>query len=110
MDIVACDKIQLSKPDAAEFYECYGWLKGFSDHVAHLSSGPCIALCIRGDGVTKRLRDFAGPFDVIVGKEIAPNSIRAQFGYNRVRNAIHVTDMPEDGLLECNFFFNTLRQ
>jgi len=109
-DIVACDKVDLSKPDAAEFYECYRFLPNFSDHVTHLASGPSLALCVRGDNVTARLREFVGPFDVVVAKHLSSNSIRAKYGYNRVRNAVHVTDMPEDGLLECNFFFNTLRQ
>jgi nucleoside-diphosphate kinase len=110
-EIAALDKVSLSKADALELMECYSFLNNVSEQVEHLSSGPCLALCLRGGPrVQQDARDLAGPFDVIVAREIRPQSLRAQFGYNRVRNAVHCTDLPEDGLLECNFFFNTLRE
>jgi len=33
---------------------------------------------------------------------------RAKFGLDRVRNAVHCTDMPEDGNLEVQYFFQLL--
>ena len=35
---------------------------------------------------------------------------RAKFGHDRVRNAVHCTDMPEDGILEVKYFFEILQQ
>jgi hypothetical protein len=35
---------------------------------------------------------------------------RAKFGQDRVRNAVHCTDLPEDGVLECKYFFDILQQ
>ena len=29
-----------------------------------------------------------------------PRTLRAQFGKNKIQNAVHCTDLPEDGLLE----------
>jgi hypothetical protein len=34
---------------------------------------------------------------------------RAKFGLDRVRNAVHCTDLPEDGTLECEYFFKILQ-
>ena len=34
---------------------------------------------------------------------------RAKYGHDRVRNAVHCTDMPEDGVLEVKYFFEILQ-
>jgi nucleoside-diphosphate kinase len=36
------------------------------------------------------------------------NTVRATFGLDRVQNAVHCTDLEEDGLLESEFFFKVL--
>ena len=36
-------------------------------------------------------------------------SYRAKFGIDRVKNAVHCTDLPEDGTIECEYFFNILQ-
>ena len=41
-------------------------------------------------------------------RETEPETIRAKFGVDRVRNAIHCTDLPEDGVLESEYFFDIL--
>ena len=43
--------------------------------------------------------------DSEIAKSLRPNSLRAKFGVDRVKNAIHCTDLPEDGVLECEYFF-----
>ena len=35
-----------------------------------------------------------------IARKLRPNTLRAQFGKTKVQNAIHCTDLPEDGLLE----------
>ena len=51
---------------------------------------------------------LCGPIDPEIAAHLRPNTIRAQFGKNRIENAIHCTDLPEDGLLESEYFFNIL--
>ncbi len=43
-----------------------------------------------------------------VAKELRPGSLRAIYGSDKIRNAIHCTDLPEDGIHECKFFFSVL--
>lgn len=54
------------------------------------------------ENIATQFRDFAGPADPELGKQIRPNSLRSRFGIDKVKNALHVTDLPEDGVLEVN--------
>ena len=56
-----------------------------------------------------KLRELVGPTDPEIAKHLRPHSIRAQFGHERVRNAVHCTDLPEDGVIECEYFFKALQ-
>lgn len=78
--------------------------------VDELCSGPCIALEVRAEDAVPTFRAFAGPYDVEIGQHIRPSTLRAKFGHDRVRNAVHCTDLPEDGRLECEYFFHILQQ
>ena len=55
-----------------------------------------------------KLRALVGPHDPDVAKAIRPNTIRALFGKDRVYNAVHCTDLVEDGPLEVDYLFNKL--
>jgi nucleoside diphosphate kinase len=35
-----------------------------------------------------------------LARKLRPNTLRARFGKTKVQNAVHCTDLPEDGLLE----------
>ena len=45
-------------------------------------------------------REFVGPADPEIARHIRPNTLRAQFGLSKVKNSLHCTDLPEDGVLE----------
>jgi len=57
----------------------------------------------------EEFREFAGPADSEIARYLRPKSLRAKFGLNKVENAVHCTDLPEDGVLEAEFFFNVLQ-
>ena len=102
--ISAMQLFKLEKEEAAEFLEAYdGVLQNFQSHVTELSLGPCVALEIQGD--LDDFRDFCGPLDVDFAKELKPKSLRALFGRDAVRNAVHCTDLKDDGDTESRFFF-----
>ena len=76
--------------------------------IDHLASGPAVAIEVRQDNVVEKFRKLCGPYDPEIARKLEPQSLRAQFGVDRVTNAIHCTDLAEDGRLEVNFVFNTL--
>jgi hypothetical protein len=47
-----------------------------------------------------------------LARKLRPSTLRAKFGKTKVQNAVHCTDLPEDGLLEVilNFFCKVIRQ
>ena len=61
---------------------------------------------IRQENAVKSFRELCGPMDPEIAKNLRPNTIRARFGIDRIRNAIHCTDLPEDGNLESEYFFS----
>jgi nucleoside-diphosphate kinase len=44
--------------------------------------------------------------DPEIAKNLRPNTIRARFGHSKEVNAVHCTDLEEDGILEVEYFFN----
>ena len=50
-------------------------------------------------------RDFIGPTNTQKAKEQAPNSIRALFGTDGTKNAVHGSDSPDSARRELDFFF-----
>jgi len=81
--------------------------KDYNDMIDELTSGPVLALEVRC-GVVEFRTDVAGPWDVKMAKSLYPDTIRAKFGVDRVRNAIHCTDLPGDNVEESSYFFSIL--
>ena len=96
---------------AQEFLEVYkGVVAEFADMTSEMSSGSCIALELIKDNAVKDFRQLCGPRDVSVAKQIRPKSLRAVYGTDIVRNAVHCTDLEEDASLEVEYFFVLLDQ
>lgn len=110
--ITAMELFTLDRTTAAEFLEVYeGVVPHFNETVDHFTTGPCIAMELVGhnaESVVAKFRDHAGPWDVEMAKELRPHTIRARYGHDRVRNAVHCTDLAEDGMLESEYFFDIL--
>jgi len=109
-EISALEMFYLEKPTAEEFFEIY---KGvFSEYAAMIdqvsTGGPVVVMEIRQEDAVNAFRRFCGPHDPEQARSINPGSLRAQFGQDRIRNALHCTDLPEDGVLECEYFYSIL--
>lgn len=68
--------------------------------VDQLFSGPCVAIEVRAEKAVSAFRELCGPSDPAVAKHIRPDTLRAKFGTDRLKNAVHCTDLAEDGTLE----------
>lgn len=106
LDVVALRTATLTRRHAGELMEPYrvaGVLPRVDECIAELAAGPAAVLAVRGADATARMRALAGPFDPRIAAELRPASLRARFGVDAVRNAVHVTDVVEDGPLEAKF-------
>jgi nucleoside-diphosphate kinase len=83
--------------------------KNYCIHTEYLSSAPVLAIMITGsDQVLTNFREFTGPQDPSLAKTLRQKSLRAVFGADRTKNALHCTDLEGDGAMECKYFFDTL--
>ena len=109
-EISAMEMFYLSKATIEEFYDVYkNVLPEYVPLIDHFMSGPSIVLEVRQQNVVRTFREMVGPSDPEIAKYLRRTTIRAKFGQDRVRNAVHCTDLPEDGVIECEYFFNILQ-
>lgn len=115
-EIRGMELFNLDRQSCEEFLEVYkGVVPEYNPLVEQLGSGSCIALELHdarqpdNPEIVQKFRDLCGPADPQIAKHIRPHSLRAQFGVNKVKNAVHCTDLPEDGGLEAEFFFSILQ-
>lgn len=111
--ITAMQMFYLSNSNADEFLEVYkGVVSDFHALLSSFIDGPCVALEISGTkedmDVHSEFRKYAGPVDAEVARQIRPHTLRARFGNDKYKNAVHCTDLPEDTVLELEYFFKIL--
>lgn len=75
-----------------------------------MTNGPCVALEVRQNNPVQSLRELCGPHDPEMARTVRPKSIRAIYGKDKGKNAVHCTDLNEDALLEVEYFFNILQK
>jgi nucleoside-diphosphate kinase len=51
------------------------------------------------------MREAAGPRDIEVAKRVRAQSLRAKFGVSAGASGVHVSDLVQDGPLECEYLF-----
>ena len=120
----AASMFTLDRSAAAEFLEVYdGVVPEYPQMVDELCSGRLLALEVRlkpshGDclpeegestSVVDKFRQACGPWDVEYAKELHPESLRAKYGTDKVRNAVHCTELPKDGPVESEYFFKIIK-
>jgi len=110
-EISALEMQCLSTVAAEEFMEVYkGVLPEYHDVVTQMCAGPVIAMEVRQENAVDSFRQLVGPHDPEIAKHLRPNTIRGKHGLDRVQNALHCSDLSEDGLLEVEYFFKMLQQ
>eukprot|EP00668_Euglena_longa_P015166 GGOE01019218.1.p1 GENE.GGOE01019218.1~~GGOE01019218.1.p1 ORF type:complete len:386 (+),score=131.65 GGOE01019218.1:91-1248(+) len=108
-EISAIGAVSLATCDAEDFLEVYkGVVPEYRAMVEQLTLGPCWVMEIRAENAAQTFRAFCGPHDPEIARVLKPQSLRARFGADKIKNAVHCTDLPEDGGLEVEFFFRIM--
>ena len=113
--IKAMETFLLDYSKAEEFMEVYkGVVDNYGEVIKELSSGICLALQVVGEldndvDIVSRFRKYCGPIDPIVAKSLRPGTLRAKYGESLIKNAVHCTDLIDDGPLEVEYFFKILQ-
>lgn len=102
----------MSLPIAETLFSVYRSLQPFySQSMQHLVSGPVLALLISGGpglSCVESFRQLCGPVEPELGRILYPDSLRAKYGLDAIYNAVHCTDLEEDGEMETRYIFETL--
>lgn len=110
-EVTGANVQEIDKANAEEFFEVYkGVVAEYQGMCDELCEGPSIALEIssKDSDTVEKFRQFCGPADPEIARHIRPNSLRAIYGRDKVKNAVHCTDLPEDGLIEIEYFMRIL--
>lgn len=108
--IAAAHSVHLTPQMAEDLMGVYlGVYPQYAAMIEQLCSGPSLALLITGGpDIVNEFRDAVGPYNPELAKALRPKSFRARFGINTTMNAVHCTDLADDGVMECGFIFETL--
>lgn len=101
--ILAVKRIRLSEQQAQGFYEVHRERPFFNDLVKFMTEGPVIVAVLQREKAVSYLREVMGATNPA---EAVEGSIRALYGTNIERNAIHGSDSSENAVQEIQFFFS----
>jgi nucleoside-diphosphate kinase len=101
----AMKRHQLSPAQAAQFYAVHRERPFFKSLCEFMCSGPVVVMCLEGEGAIQKNRDIMGATDP---KKAAAGTIRALFGEDIEKNAVHGSDAPDTARGEVAFFFSGL--
>ena len=77
----------------------------FPEIMEMVLEGPSMRYLIAGTNSIDLVRKACGPTDSVEAKKIAPDSIRAKYGKDKCRNAVHASDSEENALREIDLHF-----
>ncbi len=95
-------KIQISKEEAAEFYNVHQTKPFYDKLCGYLSSGPIVVMILEGENAIQKNREIMGATDP---KNAKDGTIRKEHGISIDKNSVHGSDSPENAKKEIEFFF-----
>jgi nucleoside-diphosphate kinase len=101
--ILSLKLLRLSTAQARAFYEVHRERPFYDSLVAFMTSGPVVPVALERENAVAHLRQVMGATD---STQAAPGTVRALYGTNVERNAIHGSDSAENAALELSFFFS----
>ncbi|XP_013805582.1 nucleoside diphosphate kinase homolog 7 isoform X2 [Apteryx mantelli] len=95
----------LSRKEAIDFYVDHQSKPFYNELLQFVTSGPIVAMEILGDDAVSKWKTLLGPANSAVARTDAPDSIRANFGHDGLRNAAHGPDSVASAAQELELFF-----
>jgi nucleoside-diphosphate kinase len=102
LKIVGLRYLKMSQEQAQGFYAVHKARPFFGDLVKFMTSGPCVVMAIEGENAIAKYREVMGATD---SKKAAPGTIRAKYGTDIEKNAVHGSDSPDNAKVELSYFF-----
>jgi nucleoside-diphosphate kinase len=102
LQVLALRMLRLTPDQARAFYEVHRERPFYGPLVEFMTSGPVVAVALEGEHAIQRYRELMGATDPA---KAAPGTIRALYGENVQRNAVHGSDAPATAAQELAFFF-----
>ncbi|XP_042329518.1 thioredoxin domain-containing protein 3 [Sceloporus undulatus] len=96
---------QITPEMAAQFYKSQEGQPYFDQLVEYMSNGPSMVMILTKENAVEEWRKLMGPTDPEKAKETHPNSLRAQFAKDILRNAVHGSSNEEHAIKSINFAF-----
>ena len=95
-------KIQISREEAAEFYQVHQTKPFYDGLCNYLSSGPIIVMILEGENAISLNRKLMGATDP---KKADNGTIRKEFGISIDKNSVNGSDSIDNAKKEIDFFF-----
>ncbi len=102
LKVVAARMLTLSQAQARAFYAVHRERPFYNDLVAFMTEGPILVQALEGENAIAKNREIMGATNPA---EAAAGTIRAEYGENIERNAVHGSDAVETAKVEVAFFF-----
>jgi nucleoside-diphosphate kinase len=102
LKIVGLRYLTMSQKQAEGFYAVHKARPFFGDLVRFMTSGPCVVMAIEGENAVAKYREVMGATD---SKKAAAGTIRAKYGTDIEKNAVHGSDSPDNAKIELAYFF-----
>jgi nucleoside-diphosphate kinase len=103
LKVVALRMVKLGPAQAEAFYAVHRERPFFRDLVKFMTSGPCVVMALEGENAVAKYREVMGPTD---SKKAPQGTIRAKYGTDIEKNAVHGSDGPDTAKVEVGFFFS----
>ena len=101
-NIVKEKKIQITKPEAEQFYKVHETKPFYNDLCTYLSSGPIVVMILEKENAVLANREIMGATNPEEAKE---GTIRKKFGISIDKNSVHGSDSVDNAKIEIGFFF-----
>jgi len=99
---VALKTLRMDRALAEKHYAIHREKPFFGELVAYMTSAPIVAAVFEGEGAVARIRQAMGATDP---SKADAGTIRADFGRDVTRNAVHGSDAVETAAKEIRLFF-----